>query len=143
MKITKKGQYALRAMFEVAHRNLEEPLSAHNIARSQGISPRFIEIILNELKTAGFVVSIRGAEGGYLLAKGPAQITVGDIIEAVQGPISIAPSETDRLSKSAHFGDAAFGKLWDDVNAAVSEVFFRTTLADMVETELSQRGKAI
>ncbi|MDD5458140.1 MAG: Rrf2 family transcriptional regulator [Phycisphaerae bacterium] len=142
MKITKKVQYALRAMFEVAHRNRQEPLSAHRIARSQGISTRFIEIILNELKTSGFVVSKRGSEGGYFLAKDPDQITVGEVIEAVQGPISIAPAEIDRSVKASHFGDAAFCKMWNDVNTAVATVFFQTTLADMVETELSQSGKA-
>ncbi|MDD5459263.1 MAG: Rrf2 family transcriptional regulator [Phycisphaerae bacterium] len=142
MKITKKGQYALRAVFEIAHRNRQEPLSAHSVAKSQGISMRFIGIILNELKTAGFVVARRGSEGGYQLAKEPSQITIGEVIEAVQGPISLAPAEINRQTRASHFGDAAFGKLWNEVNAAVSGVFFQTTLADMVETELRQRGKA-
>ena len=143
MKITKKGQYALRAMFEVAHRNRQEPLSAHDIAKSQGISTRFIEIILNDLKTAGFVISMRGSEGGYLLAKDASRITVGQIIEVVQGPILIAPAENGGQVPSSHFGDAAFEKLWSDINSAVSKVFFQTTLADMIATELTQQGKSM
>ena len=65
MRISKKCQYALRAVFELAWRNTGEPVKTHSIARAQGMSSRFTEVILNDLKHAGFVKSIRGKEGGY------------------------------------------------------------------------------
>ena len=69
MKISKKCQYALKAIFELSLRNSDRPLKAKDIARSQGISTRFIEVILNDLKHGGFVESHRGNEGGYVLAR--------------------------------------------------------------------------
>ena len=69
MKISKKCQYALKAIFELAWRNQSEPTRAQRIAEAQRISPRFMEIILNELKHGGFVESRRGNDGGYMLAQ--------------------------------------------------------------------------
>ena len=79
MRISKKCQYALRAVFELASRNNNEPVKTHDIARSQRISPRFTEVILNELKHGGFVESKRGNVGGYLLARSPDDLTVKEM----------------------------------------------------------------
>ena len=81
MKISKKCQYALKAIFELAWRGSFEAVKTYDIAVAQGISLRFTENILNELKHGGFVESKRGNEGGYMLAMAPTELTARDIIE--------------------------------------------------------------
>jgi Rrf2 family cysteine metabolism transcriptional repressor len=81
---SKKGQYALRAIYELAKRTGEGPIKISDIADAQGIPRRFLEVILNQLKGSGFVESKRGFYGGYVLAKTPDKITVGDVIRYMQ-----------------------------------------------------------
>ena len=87
MKISKKCQYALKAVFELTWRDQGEPIRTYEIAEAQRISPRFMEIILNELKHDGFVESRRGNKGGYMLARDARDLTVREIIEYIEGPI--------------------------------------------------------
>ncbi len=141
MKVSKKCQYALRALFELAWRNNGEPIKTGIIARAQGMSLRFTEIILNELKHGGFVESKRGSDGGYLLARDATDVTVGQVIEYIQGPLSFVP-DTKGASDSILVGSEAFRQLWHDVNVAVSAVFRERTLADLVELEQAKRERS-
>ena len=143
MKISKKCQYALKAVLELARRNPSEPVKTHDIADAQRISPRFMEIILNELKHGGFVESRRGNEGGYKLARDPKALTVREVIEYIQGAISVAPEAIKANRGTAFFGKEAFKKLWQEVNSAVSEVCGNKTFADMVEFEQAEREKRV
>lgn len=143
MKISKKCQYALRAVFELARRNTSEPVKTQDIVDSQCISLRFTEIILNELKHGGFVESRRGNEGGYMLARDPKVLTVREVIEYIQGAISVAPEAVKANGGKAFFGNEAFKELWKDVNSAVSEVCGNKTFADMVEFEQAKREKCV
>ena len=143
MRISKKCQYALRAVFELAWRNTGEPIKTHNIAHAQGMSPRFTEVILNDLKHAGFVESKRGKEGGYLLAKEAKDLTVGEVIEHMQGPISFAPDATQVTSEIVFSGGQAFKELWKEVNRAVSEVCDSRTFADLVRYEENKRRRCV
>lgn len=143
MKISKKCQYALKAVLELAQRNPGEPVKTHDIADAQRISPRFMEIILNELKHGGFVESRRGNEGGYMLARDPKALTVGEVIEYIQGAISVAPEAVKANRGTAFFGNEAFKKLWQEVNSVVSEVCGNKTFADMVEFEQAEREKRV
>lgn len=141
MKLSKKCQYALMAVFELAWRNTDRPVQTHNIAKSQRISPRFAEIILNELKHGGFVESRRGKEGGYLLAKDVNDLTVGEVIEHIQGPISLVPEMTKAKEDNLLGGNGAFKELWNQVNDAVTEVCNKKTFAELVEFERAKREK--
>jgi Rrf2 family protein len=134
MRLSKKCQYALRAVFELAHRHNGQPAKIQDIGRAQGVSPRFLEVILNDLRHAGFVESRRGNEGGYLLARPAKQITVGEVIRCVQGPIAVAREEGRKGAGGGIFGDEAFEELWRDINEAVCEVCDGRTFADMVES---------
>lgn len=111
MKISKKCQYALKAVLELSRHNPGEPVKSHDIADSQRISPRFTEIILNELKHGGFVESRRGNEGGYMLVRDPKVLTVREVIEYIQGAISVAPEAVKANGGTAFFGNEAFKKL--------------------------------
>ncbi len=137
MRIPKKCQYALRAVFELALHEPGQPVKIHQIAGAQDIPPRFLEAILNQLRHAGFVDSRRGNEGGYMLARAAENLTVGEIIEYIQGPIFIAPDAGKAARDSTFFGDEAFKKLWEEVNSAVCKVCENKTFADLVEFERS------
>ena len=143
MKISKKCQYALKAVLELAWRNPGEPVKTHDIAKAQRISQRFTEIILNELKHGGFVESRRGNEGGYMLARDPKALTVREIIEYIQGTISVAPEAVKDNGETAFFGNEAFKELWQEINNTVTEVFDRKTFADLVEFERAKREQCV
>ena len=143
MRISKKCQYALRAVFELAWRKTGEPVKIHSIAQAQQIPLRFTEIILNDLKHAGFVESKRGKEGGYLLARAAKDLTVGEIIEHMQGPISIAPDATQVTSDVTISGVQAFRELWKEVNKVISGVCDKKTFADLVTYEETNSKRCV
>ena len=143
MRIPKKCQYALRAVFELALREPGQPVKIHQIAGAQDIPPRFLEAILNQLRHAGFVDSRRGNEGGYIIARAAESLTVGEIIECIQGPIFLAPDAGKATRASIVFGDEAFKKLWQEVNSVVSEVCQNKTFADLVEFEQAKRKQCV
>jgi Rrf2 family protein len=143
MKISKKCQYALRAIFELASRNREVPVKVREIARAQRISTRFLEVILNELKHSGFVESRRGNEGGYILNQEPEKLTIAEVLETVEGRVTVNPNGSSGLKDHGCFGDAAFGQLWQEATDAVSEVFASKTFADLVEFERKQNYASV
>ncbi len=87
VKLSNKGRYAVRALFDIAFYNEGKPTQVKDIAERQGIPPRFLEQIFQDLKRAGIVGSKRGPQGGYNLARRPEDVRVGDIVRAVEGPI--------------------------------------------------------
>jgi len=139
MKISKKCQYALKALFELAWRDSGKPVKTHRIADAQRMSTRFTEIILNELKHGGFVESKRGNEGGYMLARDAEDLTIREVIEYIQGPISLAPDAGKPTGSAAFLGNEAFRELWNEVDDAVRDVCGGKTFADLVEFERSRR----
>ena len=139
MKLSKKGQYALRAVFELSSRNHNEPVKTYDIARSQRISPRFTEVILNELKHGGFVESIRGNVGGYLLARSPDKITIKEVIEYIEGPVSFSQEKSKNSRNDIVFGDNAFAELWKEIDEAVSDILHGKTFKDLINSEIKQR----
>ncbi len=124
MNISVKGEYALHAIFDLASREQGEPVRIADIAQRQKIPQKFLELILAGLKQGGFVQSRRGAEGGYLLARAPASITVGEVLRFVEG-------RGARSSSRAHEHDA-FADVWRRVDDAVSSVVDHTNFADVV-----------
>jgi len=142
IRISRKCEYALRAVFELAVRRAGHPVKTHHIAASQNIPPRFLEVILNELRHAGLVQSRRGSVGGYMLARPAALLTVRQVIEHIQGPIAPGPQKGDKGSRSEYFcGDNAFSELWGNVGKAVSGICENTSFAGLVASErLSRAG---
>lgn len=143
MKISKKCQYALKAVFELAWRNTGKPVKIREIADAQRISPRFMEVILNELKHGGFVESKRGNEGGYTLARDAKDLTVREVIEYVQGPIFLVPNGTKTFEGITCFGDEAFKEFWQELNNVVSEACDNKTFADLVGFEQAKRQAGV
>jgi Rrf2 family transcriptional regulator, cysteine metabolism repressor len=143
MNLSQKCQYAFRAVFELSRRHgLEQPVSVTEIAEIQAIPPRFLEQILAELRQGGFVISRRGAQGGYILAVPPSDLRVGDIVRFIEGPISpvkcIIPEEEAGCTLRA---DCLFQDFWQRAKEAVEKVYDSTTFQDLVR-EAEERSRS-
>lgn len=133
---TKKGQYALRAIYELAKRDGQGPTKISAIAAAQAIPHRFLEVILHQLKGSGLVVSKRGFYGGYVLAKPPQEITVGDVLRYVQKELAGAQCVACVSQQECpFFGDCAFSSLWHKVKTAAFQIYDDTTLQDLLDNE--------
>ena len=88
MKVSTKSRYGVAAMVDIAQHHRAGPVALRSVAERQQVSEHYLEQLMSSLRNAGYVRSIRGAQGGYVLAKNPALITVGDIVRAMEGPIA-------------------------------------------------------
>ena len=131
-----KGEYALQAILDLASRRAGEPIRIADIAQRQKIPQKFLELILASLKQGGFVESRRGAEGGYLLARPAAELTVGEVLRFIESP-------PDRKSKRRKYGDSPFAAMWDQVDQAVSEIIDKTSFADLQRTWTDKHTKFV
>ena len=131
MRISAKVDYALRALAELAAAEPGQPVKGEQLASTQEIPLNFLENILLELRRSGIVASQRGAEGGYWLAKPAAEVTVADVIRAVEGPI--ATVRGSRPEDVAYTGAAtALREVWIELRTSMRGVLETTTLADLV-----------
>ncbi len=141
VKVTAKADYAVRAMLELA--TVDEGLvKGERIANAQGIPLKFLENILIDLRHAGIVHAQRGAEGGYRLARDPAEVTLGDVIRAVEGPLASVRGEPP---ESVSYGGAAenLQTVWVAVRASMRSVLDDVTLTEVVDGRLPQRVKRL
>lgn len=142
MYVSRKCQYALRAVFELSRRREQSPLRTAAIAESQAIPPKFLELILGELKRGGFVESRRGRRGGYLLLERPDHLTVGEVIRFVDGPVSPVRclAETHKTGCPL-YGGCAFMGMWSRARDAGNQVFDGTTFQDLIDEDLASSGR--
>ncbi|MCP4605991.1 MAG: Rrf2 family transcriptional regulator [Proteobacteria bacterium] len=131
MKLSTKGRYGLRAMVDLAETDGSGPVLMGDIAKRQEISRKYLHSLLTSLKEAGLVRSVRGARGGYLLAKPMSEIMINDIFEALEGKLSIIDCATDRSVCSRVDGCYTWG-LWKKLNDAMVDVLSDVTLTDLV-----------
>lgn len=130
MRVSAKSDYAVRAAAELAAAEPGRPVKAEALASAQGIPANFLENILGSLRNAGIIRSQRGAEGGYLLARDPATVTLADVIRAVDGPLAAVRGEAPEDQR--YPGPAARAvDVWIAVRAALRSVLEATTLADL------------
>ncbi|HEX3841676.1 MAG TPA: Rrf2 family transcriptional regulator [Acidimicrobiales bacterium] len=134
MYISAKVDYAVRAMCGVADAG-DHPVTAESLAVAQGLPPKFLESILNDLRRAGLLRSQRGAEGGYRLARPAKQITVADIIRPLDGPLAevrgLRPEAATYEGAAVHLQD-----VWVAVRSSLRSVLEVVTLADIVGGKL-------
>ena len=135
MRISAKADYAVRAAVELAAGSGEKPVKAERIATAQDIPLNFLENILGELRHAGIVRSQRGADGGFRLAKAPEQVTIADIIRAVEGPLaSVRGGPPEEISYPG--SSAALPRVWIAVRASLRSVVEHVTVADVAAGKL-------
>lgn len=123
MKISTKGRYGLMLLVDLAMNEAGSPVSLKSIADRQSLSEHYLEQLIAPLRNAGFVRSIRGAYGGYVLAKTKTEITVADIILTLEGPLCIVDEDIQD----------GLDELWDKLRSAILSVLESQTLQDLVD----------
>ena len=132
MKISTKGRYGLRILLDLALHDSENPRLIRDIAESQQISEKYISRLIIDLRRAGMVRSIRGAKGGFRLARKPEELTILNVVEVMEGPLSIvdcvrAPEHCPRHNQ------CATRTIWDQLNSEIRDSMNRITLADILK----------
>lgn len=133
MKLSTKGRYGVKAMFEVALHYGKEPVSIKMIAEKQDISEYYLEQLFASLRKAGLINSIRGAQGGYVLSRPPGEITVADILNVLEGPIEISDCISDDEMSCSRMNYCATRLLWIKIRDSVNQVINSITLQDMID----------
>ena len=133
MKISTKGRYALRLMLDLALNNNGEPVRIKDIAARQEISDKYLEQIISTLNKAGYVKSIRGPQGGYLLTREPKKYTVGMILRLTEGSLAPVACLEDEVNSCPRQEGCATLRLWKMLDKAIGDVVDKVTLEDLVE----------
>ena len=140
MIISTKGRYGVRAMFALALNSQKGPVSIKNISESQSISETYLEQIFAKLRQGGLVTSIRGAGGGYQLARAPKEITVGEILKILEGPLAPAECVIDACENAEACQTQS---IWCRIYEGINQVVDSITLGDMLEDyEKQHRARA-
>jgi Rrf2 family cysteine metabolism transcriptional repressor len=143
MQISSRCYYALRAMYALAENAQPVPMKIAEISEQQQIPLKFLEAILNHLKSGGFVQSWRGPEGGYRLARPAGEISVGEVLRFVEGPIAPVDCVShSRPSECMFHGECPFFGFWGDFRQAISNVVDRTTFGELVRRKRSRGREA-
>ncbi|PYN63189.1 MAG: Rrf2 family transcriptional regulator [Candidatus Rokuibacteriota bacterium] len=141
MRVSAKGEYAILAVLDLALRRGQTLVPIQDIAERQAIPQRYLEQVLLSLKRAGLLGSRRGSSGGYHLTRPAEQISVGDVLRAVDGAQS--PLEAQRRARGRNGGETFdLGELWDEISKAVSEVVDRITFGELAERVRARRSAA-
>lgn len=135
MRLTAKSEYGVLAMIELASRYGQGPVSAREIAETRSIPARFLEQLFVALRRAELVTAVRGARGGFVIARDPENITVLDVVEALEGPLTASVCDTDRGHECSQAGACAAAPVWLRATRALREVFAASTLADLAGTQ--------
>lgn len=135
MRLSAKSEYGLLAMMDLASRADRGPVSAREISERQSIPGKFLEQLFVHLRQAGLVSAVRGAHGGFVLERDPSQITVLQVVEALEGPLVSTVCDGDRAEICGRNGLCAAAHVWERATAALRDVFVTTTLADLVTVQ--------
>lgn len=125
MKISTKGRYGLTLMIELARNYGSGPMSLKSIAEQKDLSNHYLEQLATPLRNAGLIRSVRGPYGGYVLAKDPIEITTGDVIRVLEGPITVV--------EGIEHEESAQQALWVQIRDAIKNVLDTTTLQDLLQ----------
>ena len=143
MKITYKGDYALKAILDLSYRYEENrAVSIAEIAKRQNIPGQYLEQIMLLLKGAGFIDSKRGVGGGFFLKKSPDQIILGDVVRQVEGPIEpIACGKKIHDYSCGEEDECVFREIWLNVTTAISNVVDHVTFAEIMRRDMEKKSK--
>lgn len=132
MKISTKGRYAIRVMLDLAERGTEEFIPLMEIAKKQGISEKYLEMIVGTLSKNEFLLSLRGKGGGYKLSRMPQEYTIGSILKLVEGsfaPVACLEKKPNRCERAE---DCRTLKMWEGLEKLIDDYFEGITLADLL-----------
>lgn len=140
MKISTKGRYAVRVMLDLAVNNTGEYVKVKQIAQRQEISEKYLEQIIAILNKAGYVKSVRGAQGGYKLARDPKEYTIGMILRLTEGslsPVACLDGDTNECERCDTCDTLV---VWKELEEAINRVVDNVTIADLVERQQERLG---
>ncbi len=135
MKISTKGRYALRLMVDLAMNDADEYVTIKSISGRQEISGKYLEQIITQLCRAGYVLSARGASGGYKLAYAPEKYTVGMILRLMEGNLAPVPCLETETNSCRRAPQCVTVEVWQKISDAVNDVVDHITLADLVKRQ--------
>jgi Rrf2 family protein len=130
VKLSTKTRYGVRALFDIAYHNSGQPTQARDVARRQEVPLRYLEQIFQDLRRAGLVEAKRGPRGGYSLARPAEEISLGDIVRAVQGPIELLTTSEPPPSEPARTRDVP-ESIWKELALKIAACFDAVTLRDL------------
>lgn len=137
MKLSTKGRYGLRAMIDLAEHGMEEPVAISSIAQRQGISEGYLEQLAALLKKAGLLKSIRGAGGGYVLARNMEMISVGDILRALEGNLEPVRCAAFYSEEGCAAADGCVTKyVWQKINESITRTVDEMKLGELVRESM-------
>lgn len=133
MKVSTKGRYGLRAVVDLAVNEKDGQVSLKSVAERQGLSENYLEQLFSSLKKSGLVKSVRGAQGGYLLARPADKITVGDVLRSLEGTLCPVECIDLEMPSSCDKADACVtATVWAKLRDKINEVVDSFTIADLV-----------
>jgi len=132
VRVTYKGDYALKALLDLALHYDKELVTSHDMAKRIDAPVKFLEQVLLDLKKGGFVESRRGNIGGYLLSRVPAKITVGEVVRFIDGPIEPISCIKKGYSNCTDINKCVFKKIWQKVYQATSDIVDNVTFEELV-----------
>lgn len=138
MKISTKGRYAVRLMLDLAQNDKGDCIKVKDIAARQGISEKYLEQIIAILNKAGFVKSVRGAQGGYRLAKDPKEYTVGMILRLTEGSLAPVACLEENYGECRRYDICETLSIWRELQEAIDQVVDGVTVADLLEKSRQQ-----
>lgn len=141
MKLSTKGKYGVKALFELAMHEGAGPMSLKSIADRQGLSEHYLEQLAAPLRKAGLIVSVRGAQGGYVLSRPAQQITVGDIIRVLEGPIGFTDCSTEGETAPDCAASCVVHGVWEKVTQQIVSVIDAITLHDLCEQARADQAR--
>jgi len=139
MKLSTRTRYGIRAILELAENHGQGPLQVKIIAHRQGISVKYLEQLMAILKSAGFVRSIRGSKGGYILAKAANKIKLSDVFKSLEGPSAITVECLENESYCARTANCVARQVWAQMQEAIMAVLQSITLQDLVDRAKDKR----
>ncbi|HYE84251.1 MAG TPA: Rrf2 family transcriptional regulator [Clostridia bacterium] len=132
MILSTKGRYGLKMMYELALSYGSGPMSLKEVAQKQQLSETYLEQLIAHLKKAGMVTSVRGAQGGYELSRKPEEITVGEIIRLLEGPLAPSECVLDDVPECTRADYCVTRLIWEKIMESINNVIDSITLNDMV-----------
>jgi Rrf2 family cysteine metabolism transcriptional repressor len=138
MKISTKGRYGLKAMLDMAAFSYGDQVSLKSIAERQNISDNYLEQVFSTLRKAGLVKSIKGAQGGYILGRDASKITIGDILRALEGSLSVV--DYDQYNRNDDAENCIRKNVWEKIDASINETVDSITLEDLANEYRTTKG---
>lgn len=140
MKLSTKGRYGLRALIDLALYSENEAVSIQSIAKRQNISDSYLEQLMRKLRSAGLIISVRGAQGGYKLARPAKEISVGDVLRALEGSLeAVTCGGEDHSCEGADLCVTRY--VWEKINSSIRDTVDSIMLSQLVEESRAMREK--